>query len=110
MGLYELVSYMIVQRTKEIGIRKALGSSVFSVVLLVTKQFLILVVIACIFAWPAAYYLMKNWLNNFAYRIELNPFIFILSGLLLLTITLVTILYQSIKVSNTKPAEVLKYE
>lgn len=110
MGLYGLVSYMMVQRTKEIGIRKALGSSVFSIVLLVTKQFLILVVIACIFAWPVAFYLMKGWLNNFAYKIDLNIFIFLASGVILLIITIITILYQSIKVSNTKPAEVLKYE
>ena len=110
LGLYGLVSFMMVQRTKEIGIRKALGSSVFSIIFLVTKQFLKLVIIACIFAWPAAYYFMKGWLNNFAYKIDLNIFIFLVSGVILLIITIMTILYQSIKVSNTKPAEVLKYE
>ncbi|HAF28878.1 MAG TPA: hypothetical protein DCG75_07505 [Bacteroidales bacterium] len=110
LGLFGLVSYMLVQRTKEIGIRKALGASAASVILLVTKQFISLVVISCIFAWPAAYYLMRSWLNNYAYKIELSVWIFILSGAALILITFLTILYQSIKVSNTKPADVLKYE
>ena len=110
LGLFGLVSYMMVQRTKEIGIRKALGASAVSIITLVTKQFVKLVVLACVFAWPAAYYLMKSWLNNYVYKIELSVWIFILSGILLVIITFITILYQSIKVSNTKPAEVLKYE
>ncbi|MFC2096440.1 ABC transporter permease [Bacteroidota bacterium] len=110
LGLYGLVSFMLVQRTKEVGIRKAMGASVSSLVILVSKQFLRLVIISCIIAWPVAYYLMSNWLKNYAYKIELGIGIFILSGIILVLITFLTILYQSIKVSNTKPAEVLKYE
>lgn len=110
LGLYGLVSYMLVQRTKEIGIRKALGASVGTVILLVTKQFLKLVMIACLVAWPFAYYLMRAWLSNYIYRIDLNISIFLISGFLLVVVTFLTILYQSVKVSKTKPADVLKYE
>jgi ABC-type antimicrobial peptide transport system permease subunit len=110
LGLYGLVSFMLVQRTKEIGIRKALGASVSTVIWLVTKQFLKLVIIACLFAWPFAYYLMRGWLSNYVYRIDLNIWIFFASGLLLVVVTFLTILYQSVKVSKTKPADVLKYE
>lgn len=110
LGLYGLVSFMLVQRTKEIGIRKALGSSVTSLVILVSKKFLYLVLISCVFAWPIAYYLMKSWLNNYAYKIDLTIWVFILSGIILLLITFITIIYQSIKVSLTNPVDVLKYE
>lgn len=110
LGLYGLVSFMLMQRTKEIGIRKSMGASVISLIIMVSKQFLNLVIISCILAWPVAYYLMNNWLNNYAFKIELNIWIFIISGIILLIITFITILYQSIKVSMTKPAEVLKYE
>ena len=87
-----------------------MGASVISLIIMVSKQFLNLVIISCILAWPVAYYLMNNWLNNYAFKIELNIWIFIISGIILLIITFITILYQSIKVSMTKPAEVLKYE
>jgi len=110
LGLYGLVSFMMVQRTKEIGIRKALGASVFTLIKLVSKQFLILVIVSCVIAWPVAYYLMKSWLVNYAYKIEMNIFIFIISGVILIAITFITILYQSIKVALTNPVEVLKYE
>lgn len=110
LGLYGLVSFILVQRTKEVGIRKAMGASAKSIIILVSKQFIKLVLISCLLAWPVAYYLMKGWLNNYAYKIDLNIWIFIISGVLLLIITFITVLYQSVKVSLTKPAEVLKYE
>lgn len=110
LGLYGLVSFMLVQRTKEVGIRKAMGASVISLVMLVSRQFLKLVVISCIMAWPIAYYLMKNWLQNYAYKIDLHLGVFILAAILLLIITFITILYQSIKVAKTNPVNVLKYE
>jgi len=110
LGLYGLVSFMLVQRTKEVGIRKAMGASVTSLVVLVSKQFLKLVIFSCIIAWPVAYYLMNNWLKNYAFKIELSIWIFILSGLILIVITFLTILYQSVKISLTNPVDVLKYE
>jgi len=110
LGLYGLVSFMLVQRTKEIGIRKALGASISSLIVLVSKQFLKLVILSCLFAWPIAYYLMKTWLNNYAYKIDLSIWVFIFSGLILLIITFLTILFQSLKAARTNPVESLKYE
>lgn len=110
LGLYGLVSFMLVQRTKEVGIRKAMGASMLSLVMLVSKQFLKLVIISCVLAWPVAYYLMKNWLQNYVYKIDLHIGVFIISGLLLVMITFITILFQSIKVARTNPVDVLKYE
>jgi ABC-type antimicrobial peptide transport system permease subunit len=110
LGLYGLVSFMLMQRTKEVGIRKALGATVTTLVMLVSKQFLKLVLISCVLAWPVAYYLMNKWLQNYAYKIELNLWIFIVSGIILVTITFLTVFYQSIKVSLTNPVDVLKYE
>ena len=110
LGLYGLVSFMLVQRTKEIGIRKAMGASISSLIVLVSKQFLKLVIISCVFAWPLAYYLMKNWLENYAYKIDLNIWIFIISGIILFIITFLTILFQSIKAARTNPVDSLKYE
>jgi len=110
LGLYGLISYIVVQRTKEVGIRKVLGAPVSSLIYLVAKQFLFVVFYSCLIAWPIAYYVMKNWLNQYAYKIDLNIWVFVISGFVLMIITILTIINQSIKVSNTNPVEVLKYE
>ncbi|MFO7842850.1 MAG: FtsX-like permease family protein [Bacteroidales bacterium] len=110
LGLYGLVSFMLVQRTKEIGIRKALGATVPSLILLVSKRFLKLVVISCIMAWPVAYYLMNNWLKDYAFKIDIQFWVFLVAGMLLIVITFVTIFHQAFKVSKTNPVDVLKYE
>jgi ABC-type antimicrobial peptide transport system permease subunit len=110
LGLYGLVSFIVVQRTKEVGIRKVLGASVPSIIILVTKQFLWLVIISCVFAWPIALYIMKKWLENYAFKIGMYPWVFFVSLFLLLMISFVTILYQSVKASRTNPVESLKYE
>ncbi|MFP4024626.1 MAG: FtsX-like permease family protein [Thiohalospira sp.] len=110
LGLYGLVSFMLVQRTKEIGIRKALGASVLSLIILASKRFLKLVVISCVLAWPVAYYLMNNWLKDYAFKIDIQFWVFLVAGLLLILITFITIFYQAYKVSKTNPVDVLKYE
>lgn len=110
LGLFGLASFMSEQRTKEIGIRKVLGASVPGIVVLLSKNFLMLVIIANIIAWPIAYFSMNTWLQNFAYRINIGLWIFILTGALSLCIALFTVSYQSIKASLLNPVDSIKYE
>ena len=110
LGLFGLASYTAEQRTKEIGIRKVLGSSITSIVLLLTKEFSKWILIANIIAWPVAYFAMQSWLEGFAYRADLNLWIFILSGGIALTIAILTVSYQAIKAALANPVESLKYE
>ncbi|HSD64691.1 MAG TPA: ABC transporter permease [Ignavibacteriaceae bacterium] len=110
LGLLGLAAYTAEQRTKEIGIRKVLGATVSEIILMLTKEFTKWVLIANIIAWPAAYFLMNGWLENFAYRINLNIWVFILSGILALLIAVLTVSYQAIKAAITNPVESLRYE
>ena len=110
LGLFALASFMAEQRTKEIGVRKILGASVVSIILLLSKEFSKWVPLANLFAWPVAYYVMKKWLDNFAYRSNLGIEIFFLSGLLALGIALLTVSYQSIKAATANPVDSLRYE
>jgi putative ABC transport system permease protein len=110
LGLIGLVSFTTEQKTKEIGIRKILGASVPGIISMFSKQFIILVVIANIIAWPLAYYFMNKWLQNFAYRIEISWWMFILSGVIALVIALITVSAQAIKAAFANPVESLRYE
>jgi len=110
LGLLGLASFTAEQRTKEIGIRKVLGASVPGIFVLLSREFTKWIVLANIIAWPIAYYFMNKWLQNFAYRISLSVWIFILSGLTALCIALLTISYQAIKAARASPIEALKYE
>ena len=110
LGLFGLASFTAQQRIKEIGIRKVLGASVSNLVLLLSKEFAILVGLANLIAWPIAYYAMNRWLQDFAYRIDLNIWAFILSGFLALFIALSTVSYQAYKVARTNPVDALRYE
>ncbi|UCC38535.1 MAG: ABC transporter permease [Candidatus Aminicenantes bacterium] len=110
LGLFGLASFMAEQRTKEIGIRKVLGASVPGIVTLLSKNFLKLVIIANIIAWPISYFVMKNWLQNFAYRTNMGLGVFVLTGVLSLCIALLTVSYQSIKASVANPVDSIKYE
>ena len=110
LGLFALSSFMIVQRTKEIGIRKVLGASISSVVSILSKDFLMLVAVSNIIAWPVAYYFMNKWLQDFAYRIQISWWMFVLAGSLTLLIALVTVSWQAIKVATANPVEALRYE
>jgi ABC-type antimicrobial peptide transport system permease subunit len=110
LGLFGLASFTAEQRTKEIGIRKVLGAPVFSILLLLSKEFAKWVLLANIIAWPAAYIIMDKWLENFAYRTNIGMEIFFLSAGLALAIALITVSYQCIKAARTNPVNSLKYE
>lgn len=110
LGLFGLVSFSAERRTKEIGIRKVLGAQISNITWLVSKEFLLLVFVANIIAWPVAYYVMYKWLQNFAYRINLGLGIFLASGMMALIIALLTVSYQSIKAATANPVDSLRYE
>jgi putative ABC transport system permease protein len=110
LGLFGLALFMAEQRTKEIGIRKVLGASIAKIFVLLSKEFAALVLLANIIAWPMAYFLMNQWLQNFAYRITIQPWIFILSATIAFIIALLTVSYQSLKVAMADPVESLRYE
>jgi putative ABC transport system permease protein len=110
MGIFGLTSITINQRVKEIGIRKVLGAKVLQIIKLVTKDFVILIGTANVIAWPITYYAMHKWLQNFAYRINIGIWIFILSGTFSLLIALLTVGYQSIKAAAANPVDSLRHE
>ena len=110
LGMFALASFNAEQRTKEIGVRKVLGASVSGIVILFTKDFLKLVLIAVILAIPLAYLVLDKWLEDFAYRVSINPVIFIVSSLTTFLIALGTIAFQAIKSANANPVKSLKYE
>ncbi len=110
LGLFGLVSYSAERRTKEIGIRKVLGAQISDITWLMSKEFLFLVFTANIVAWPAAYYFMNKWLQNFAYRINIGLGVFIASGTIALVIAMITASFQSIKAATANPADSLRYE
>ena len=110
LGLWGLTSFIMERRTKEIGIRKVLGASVLKIILLLSKEFLNLVIIANIIAWPLVYYFINVWLQNFAYRINIEYQIFLLVGFLTLVIAFLSISYQPVRASKINPVEALKYE
>lgn len=110
LGIFGLASFTAEQKTKEIGIRKVLGSSVTGIIRLVNREFLKLVLISNIIAWPIAWYFMKNWLNNFVYRIDLTIWPFIFSGMIAIIIALGSVTYQAFKASRTNPVNALRYE
>jgi len=110
LGLLGLTSFMAEQRTKEIGVRKVLGASITGIVILLSKEFAKWVLLANVIAWPLAYYFMNKWLQDFAYRIDLNIWPFFISGLAAFCIALLTVSYQSIKAATANPVDSLRYE
>jgi putative ABC transport system permease protein len=110
LGLFGLASYMTEQRTKEIGIRKVLGASVGNILFLTTKQFVILVLLANIAAWPLAYYFMNKWLQDFAYRINIGFETFVAAAVVTMVIAFLTVSFQAIKAAVTNPVKSLRYE
>ena len=110
LGLLGLASFTAEQRTKEIGIRKVLGSTVGGVVFLLSRQFIKWVLVANLIAWPVAYFAVHNWLQNFAIRTRIGWEVFLLSGSLALAISLLTVCYQSVKAALANPVDSLRYE
>jgi ABC-type antimicrobial peptide transport system permease subunit len=110
LGLFGLASFMAVQRTKEIGVRKVLGASVFNLWKMLSRDFVLLVFISLCIAVPAAYYFMNHWLIQFPYRTALSWWIFASAGIGALVITLLTVSYQSIVAALANPVQSLRSE
>jgi len=110
MGLYGLSSYTAEQRTKEIGVRKVLGASVSQIMKMLTKDFMKLVIIANIFAWPITYLIAKDWLSNFSYQIDMPILPYVFATILALVIALITVSSQAYLAANSEPVNALKYE
>ncbi|HEY0246035.1 MAG TPA: ABC transporter permease [Mucilaginibacter sp.] len=110
LGLYGLVSFMVVQRTKEVGVRKVLGASVGSIVYLFSKEFMILIACSFAIAMPAAWYMMTGWLQNFVYRINLTPGVFVVAVFASLIIAWLTVGYKAIKAALANPVKSLRSE
>ncbi|NQD70392.1 FtsX-like permease family protein [Sphingobacterium shayense] len=110
LGLFGLAAYMAESRTKEIGVRKVLGASIFSVTKMLSQQFIILICISCVIAFPLAYWAMAEYLSGYAYRTDINWEIFVITAALAIAITLLTVSYQSIKTALANPVDSLRDE
>jgi putative ABC transport system permease protein len=110
MGLLGLTAFMTGRRYKEIGIRKVLGAPVAGIVAVLASSYSKWVLVANIIAWPAAFFIMNRWLENFAYRTAISPLLFLLAGVITLLIAWFTIGWQTIKAANANPVEAIKYE
>jgi len=108
LGLFGLAAYMAEQRSKEIGIRKVLGASVSQLWLLLSRDFLVLVMMSSVIASPIAWYYLRNWLQGYEYRITIGPGVFILAGVVAIAITLVTVSFQAIRAALTNPTKSLR--
>lgn len=110
LGLFGMASFSIRQRTKEIVIRKSLGASATNIFCCLMSEFLNLMIVANILAWPVAYIAMRYWLQNFTYQIKINIGVFILTGIFAFMIAALTVLYQALKAARANPVEALRYE
>jgi putative ABC transport system permease protein len=110
IGLLGLVSFMVASKTKEIGVRKVLGAGVMNITSLLTKEFLLLVILANIIAYPVAWYLANAWLQSFANRTEVSPLIFVATFAIAISVTLITTSFQTIRAAMTDPVKSLRYE
>jgi putative ABC transport system permease protein len=110
LGLFGLATYMAESRTKEVGVRKVLGASVFNVTLLLSKEFLRLVIVSFVIASPIAWYAMSKWLDNYSYRIDIEWWVFAVAGLLAVLIAIITVSFQAIKAALANPVKSLRTE
>ena len=110
LGIFGLIAYVAERRTKEIGIRKTLGASITSVMLLLTKDFTKWIAASNLIAWPLAWFAVNKWLQNFAYRTEISWWMFVIAGGLTLAIALLTVSWQAVRAATANPVESLRYE
>ena len=110
LGLFGLAAFMVQSRTKEIGVRKVLGASTPHLVMLLSREFIVLILLANLIAWPIAYYLMRDWLSGFAYQTDLNILPFIASAIMALIIAFGTVSMQAIRAARSNPIDALRYE
>ena len=110
LGLFGLAAFMVQSRTKEIGVRKVLGASISHLVMLLSREFILLVLLANLIAWPIAYYLMRDWLSGFAYQTDLNILPFVASAIMALIIAFGTVSMQAIRAARSNPIDALRYE
>ncbi len=110
LGLFGLAAFMVQSRTKEIGVRKVLGASTPHLVILLSREFMLLILLANLIAWPIAYYLMRDWLSGFAYQTNLNILPFVASAIMALIIASGTVSLQAIRAARSNPIDALRYE
>lgn len=110
LGLLGLIAFVANQKTKEIGVRKVLGASIADILFLLSKKFILWIIIANMIAWPVAYYFINKWLEDFAYRIDISIWMIILSGGIAVVVALATVSYQAVKAASANPVQSLKYE
>jgi putative ABC transport system permease protein len=110
LGLFGMASFTAEQRTKEIGIRKVLGASIPNIISLISRDFLVLLLIANVIAWPVAYYLMDKLLNNYAYRTSIALWVFVVSSMMTVFIALLTVCVKIVRVAHSNPVDSLRYE
>lgn len=110
LGLFGLATFNTMQRVKEIGIRKVMGASVFSILGILSKEIIILIAVANLIAWPVAWYFMNQWLSSFAYHVDMNVLIYALAAFAAIMLALITVSSQTIKAAMTNPSSTLRYE
>lgn len=110
LGLFGLATFNTLQRVKEIGIRKVMGASILSILTLLSKEIVILIIVANLIAWPLSWYFMNQWLTTFAYHIDMNVAIYLLAAMAAVMLALITVSTQTLKAAMTNPSDTLRYE
>ena len=110
LGLFGIASFTVERRTKEVGIRKVLGASVSGITVLLTRNFLRLVIVSSLLAWPVGWFIMQKWLQNFAYRASIGPLVFAAAAFIAVGVALLTVSFQTIRAAKADPVKSLRYE
>ena len=108
--MFGLAAFTAQKRRKEIGVRKVIGASVASITAMLSRDFLKLICISLLIAFPVSWWMMNNWLQSFAYRVSITPYVFVIAGISVILITLITISFQSIKAAIANPVKSLRTE